>query len=70
MGQTTRDCWQCDVCGFTWLKGEALPVNCASSKCRTRRWNEMPRSRSKSAVAYSVQQAAELPEREIVYDEA
>ena len=35
-----RECWVCEVCGWAWLKtGEEAPANCASNKCRSRRWN-------------------------------
>ena len=35
-----RDCWVCEVCGFAWLvRGKDIPTHCASSKCRSRRWN-------------------------------
>ena len=35
-----RDCWVCEVCGFAWLvRGKEIPTHCASSKCRSRKWN-------------------------------
>lgn len=34
------DCWKCDDCGFRWIKTEAWPERCASSKCRSRKWNQ------------------------------
>ena len=33
------ECWKCDLCGFRWIKTEIWPERCASSKCRSRRWN-------------------------------
>ena len=33
------ECWKCDVCGFRWIKSEVWPAQCASSRCRSRRWN-------------------------------
>lgn len=31
---------QCDVCGHEWIATSAAPSHCASSKCRSRRWND------------------------------
>ena len=31
--------WVCDVCGHTWIASELVPTHCASSKCRSRRWD-------------------------------
>ena len=40
MGVTVRECWECDECGYVWLKVEGRqPVQCANGKCRSRRWN-------------------------------
>ncbi len=38
------ECWKCDVCGHRWIKGEVWPDTCASSKCRSRRWNSAAKS--------------------------
>ncbi len=39
-----RRCLVCEVCEFAWLKqGEELPDNCASQKCRSRKWNASAR---------------------------
>lgn len=35
-----RKCWVCDVCGFAWLVTGEAPSHCASSKCRSRKWNK------------------------------
>lgn len=39
MSENTVEAWTCDVCGHTWLKGTTKPTHCASSKCRSRKWN-------------------------------
>lgn len=39
MSENTAETWVCDVCGHYWLKGENKPTHCASSKCRSRKWN-------------------------------
>lgn len=40
MALENRECWVCDECGHPWLKvGEVVPLQCASTKCRSRRWN-------------------------------
>lgn len=40
MSTVERESWHCDVCGFEWLKTDGInPVQCASSKCRSRKWN-------------------------------
>ena len=39
--QEIRMCWVCEVCEWAWLKsGEEPPTNCASNKCRSRKWNK------------------------------
>ena len=35
-----RECWVCDVCGFAWIVSGEAPSHCASSKCRSRKWNK------------------------------
>jgi hypothetical protein len=44
MGEVTRDCWQCDICGFIWLKGPRTPDRCGSQKCRSALWNRPRKS--------------------------
>ena len=39
MGNVMRKCWVCDVCGHEWKAGDEFPVQCASAKCRSRKWN-------------------------------
>ena len=39
MGTAWVECWKCDVCGHRWIKTELWPSHCASSRCRSRRWN-------------------------------
>ena len=40
MSVVERKSWHCDVCGFEWLRTEGIiPAQCASSKCRSRKWN-------------------------------
>ncbi|MEG9430739.1 hypothetical protein [Terriglobus sp. ADX1] len=39
MATDTRAAWVCDVCGHEWLQGTTVPTHCASSKCRSRKWN-------------------------------
>ena len=63
MGSASRDVWMCDACGHEWLKGDKLPTHCASSKCRSRKWNK---GGEQSCVSVP---AEALPEREVVYDD-
>lgn len=44
MGEVTRDCWKCDICGWEWLKEGRIPSRCASSKCRSALWNRPRKS--------------------------
>ena len=39
MGISWVECWKCDACGHRWIKAEGIPAQCASSKCRSRKWN-------------------------------
>jgi hypothetical protein len=39
MPEDLKPVWVCDKCGHTWLQSERMPTHCASSKCRSRRWN-------------------------------
>lgn len=43
------ECWKCDECGFRWIKSETWPERCASSKCRSRRWNNGDNNTSASS---------------------
>lgn len=40
MGTALRECWVCVICTHAWIKGKKVPTHCASSKCRSRRWNQ------------------------------
>jgi hypothetical protein len=31
--------WQCDVCGYIWLRVSVVPSHCPNRSCRSRRWN-------------------------------
>ncbi len=45
MSETTRDCWECEVCGHVWLKAsEKAPERCANQKCRSYCWNRSRKS--------------------------
>ncbi|OYV38945.1 MAG: hypothetical protein B7Z80_08700 [Rhodospirillales bacterium 20-64-7] len=40
MSIVTRDVWHCDECGHEWtITAGVVPEQCASKKCRTRKWN-------------------------------
>ena len=39
MSYLTRTIAHCDICGHEWLPRMPSPSHCASSKCRSRRWN-------------------------------
>ena len=40
MTMTTVQAWQCDVCGYQWLKVPGRrPLQCPSRKCRSRSWD-------------------------------
>jgi hypothetical protein len=41
MAEITLKAWQCDLCGYQWLKvaGRPIPSQCRNSGCRSRRWN-------------------------------
>lgn len=55
--------WKCGECTHVWLKvGDKEPTHCASSKCRSRKWN-------KGGGAAVMVAEASLAEREIVYEE-
>ncbi len=46
VSRTLLPAWVCDICGFRWLVNKAedgteiIPVQCPSSKCRSRHWNK------------------------------
>lgn len=46
MSRVEQVVWKCDVCGFEWLRKFSddgvviVPVQCPSSKCRSRKWDE------------------------------
>lgn len=42
MGNESVKVWVCDVCGHRWIAGELVPTHCASSKCRSRKWDSDP----------------------------
>lgn len=42
MGYESVKVWVCDVCGHRWIAGELVPTHCASSKCRSRKWDNTP----------------------------
>lgn len=44
MGECVRECWQCEICGFCWLKGNKVPYRCGSQKCRSTLWNRTRKS--------------------------
>ena len=73
MGQTKRECWQCDLCGHQWIKGTKLPRQCASPKCRSRRWNELNAQLSATHTAelspLGAMHTCHIAEREVVYEE-
>jgi hypothetical protein len=40
MGERMVWMWECDVCGWTWVRVPgAKPAQCPSRKCRSRRWD-------------------------------
>lgn len=40
MGVTQVAAWECDRCGYIWLKvSGSHPTHCPNRKCRTRRWD-------------------------------
>src|SRR5271170_7185469 len=40
MGTAWVECWKCDECTHRWIKTEIYPSHCASSKCRSRKWDK------------------------------
>jgi hypothetical protein len=57
-----RRCLVCEVCGFAWLKqGEQLPDNCASQKCRSRKWNASARAQVQPSAVEQGQEANPAP---------
>ena len=44
MGEVTRECWKCDVCGFEFIKGLKEPYRCPSQTCRSVLWNRPRKS--------------------------
>jgi hypothetical protein len=52
MSIVERKAWHCDVCGFEWLKTpRVVPVQCASAKCRSRKWNSLETAQEARRVA-------------------
>ncbi len=42
MAVTTVQAWECDLCGYVWLKVAGRdPKQCPSRKCRSRSWNRI-----------------------------
>lgn len=40
MAETTVKAWECDLCGYVWLKvAGKVPKQCAKKGCRSRLWN-------------------------------
>jgi len=57
-----RRCLVCEVCGFAWLKqGEQLSDNCASQKCRSRKWNASARAQVQPSAVEQGQEANPAP---------
>jgi hypothetical protein len=57
-----RRCLVCEVCGFAWLKqGEQLPDNCASQKCRSRKWNASARAQVQPSAVEQGQETNPAP---------
>jgi hypothetical protein len=40
MGTQQVKAWVCDKCGHIWIASDLVPTHCASSKCRSRQWNQ------------------------------
>ena len=46
------DGWKCEQCEHVWLaQAGKVPTHCASSKCRSRKWNESKQSHNAPSVS-------------------
>jgi hypothetical protein len=62
MSIVTVQGWHCDVCGYEWLKSGKEPIRCASSKCRSRNWNQLSVHYQKAYKPESLEDRMQRPE--------
>lgn len=60
--------WQCDVCGYLWLRTEVIPTHCPNRECRSRKWNTAALVNGKPAVSKAVTGGSSPPAAAIIYD--